>query len=285
MVQAVLEPGAAIHDGAGDVVTDNRIAQMLHTLQTAPGISMTIAQRLQTHTIYVPDQSLMQLHMPIAPMIDHTLLKADATPAQIEQLCAEAQAYRFASVCVNPAYIPLCVQLLRDSSVMICTVIGFPLGATTTATKVYETRQALTDGAHEVDMVLAVGRLKAGDYAYVLDDLTQVVEIAHAEGATCKVIIETALLNDDEKIAACLLVWSVRADYVKTSTGFASGGATADDVALIARIVGPSVGVKASGGIRTLADAYALIMAGATRIGSSAGVQMVQEANGINASP
>ncbi len=266
------------------MITDNRIAQMVHILQTAPGISTKIAQRLQTHTIYVPDQSLVQLHMPIAPLIDHTLLKADATPAQIEQLCAEARAYGFASVCVNPAYVSLCNKLLGDSNVLICTVIGFPLGATTTATKVYETRQALIDGAHEVDMVLAVGRLKAGDYAYVLDDLTPVVEAAHAQGATCKVIIETALLNDDEKIAACLLVWSVRADYVKTSTGFASSGATADDVALMVRIVGPSVGVKASGGIRTLDDAYALMMAGATRIGSSAGVQMVQAANSIRTS-
>lgn len=266
------------------VTTDDRIAQMVHTLQTAPGISMTIAQRLQTHTIYVPDQSPVQFPMPIASMIDHTLLKADATPAQIAQLCAEARAYAFAGVCVNPAYVPLAVQLLSDSNVLICTVIGFPLGATTTATKVYETRQALMDGAHEVDMVLAIGRLKAGDYAYVLDDLTQVVETAHAGGAICKVIIETALLNDDEKIAACLLVWSVRADYVKTSTGFAGGGATAEDVTLMARIVGPSIGVKASGGIRTLADAYALIKAGATRIGSSASVQIVQEADGRSAS-
>jgi len=275
----------AVHDQAGDVVTiDDRIAQIVHSLQTASDISVPIAQRLQTHTIYVLDQSLVRVHMPIASLIDHTLLKADATPAQIEQLCAEAQAYGFASVCVNPMYVPLCVQLLDDSRVMIGTVIGFPLGATTTATKVYETRQALMDGAHEVDMMLAIGRLKAGDYAYVLDDLTQVVETVHAAGATCKVIIETALLNDDEKITACLLAWSVRADYVKTSTGFAGGGATVDDVALMARIVGPSVGVKASGGIRTRADAYALIMAGATRIGSSAGVQMVQEASSINAS-
>ncbi len=275
----------AVHDQAGDVVTiDDRIAQIVHSLQTASGISVPIAQRLQTHTIYVLDRSLVRVHMPIASLIDHTLLKADATPAQIEQLCAEAQAYGFASVCVNPMYVPLCVQLLDDSRVMIGTVIGFPLGATTTATKVYETRQALMDGAHEVDMMLAIGRLKAGDYAYVLDDLTQVVETVHAAGATCKVIIETALLNDDEKITACLLAWSVHANYVKTSTGFAGGGATVDDVALMARIVGPSVGVKASGGIRTRADAYALIMAGATRIGSSAGVQMVQEASGINAS-
>ncbi len=267
------------------MMIDNRIAQMVHILQTAPGISTKIAQRLQTHRIHVPDQSLVQVHMlPIAPLIDHTLLKADATPAQIEQLCAEARAYGFASVCVNPAYVSLCNKLLGDSNVLICTVIGFPLGATTTATKVYETSQALMDGAHEVDMVLAVGRLKAGEYAYVLDDLTQVVETAHTQGATCKVIIETALLNDDEKIAACLLVWSVHADYVKTSTGFASSGATVDDVALMARIVGPSVGVKASGGIRTLDDAYALMMAGATRIGSSAGVQMVQAANGISTS-
>lgn len=266
------------------VTTDDRIAQMVHTLQTAPGIPTTIAQRLQTHTISVPEELPVQLSMPIASMIDHTLLKADATPAQITQLCTEARAYGFASVCVNPAYVPLAVQLLSDSNVLICTVIGFPLGATTTATKVYETRQALMDGTHEVDMVLAIGRLKAGDYAYVLDDLTQVVETAHAGGAICKVIIETALLNDDEKIAACLLVWSVRADYVKTSTGFAGGGATAEDVTLMARIVGPSLGVKASGGIRTLADAYALIRAGATRIGSSASVQIVQEADGRSAS-
>jgi deoxyribose-phosphate aldolase len=216
----------------------------------------------------------------IAGYIDHTLLKPEATPAQVEQLCQEAVQYRFASVCVNPSFVPLCVRLLRGTPVAVCTVVGFPLGATTTKVKVFEATQAVGNGAREVDMVLAIGRLKAGVYVEVADDIRQVAEAAHAGGALLKVIIETALLSDEEKVAACLLAARAGADFVKTSTGFGGGGATVEDVALMRRAVGPEVGVKASGGVRSLADARALIAAGATRIGASAGVAIVREAEG-----
>jgi len=217
---------------------------------------------------------------PLAGYIDHTLLKPDATPAQIERLCAEALQHRFASVCVNPCYVPLCAGLLAGSPVAVCTVIGFPLGATTTSVKVFEAAQAAGDGARELDMVIAVGLLKAGRYPEVADDIRQVVAVGHAQGALVKVIIETALLSDEEKVAACLLAARAGADFVKTSTGFAGGGASAADVALMRRAVGPEVGVKASGGVRSLADARALIAAGASRIGASAGVAIISEAEG-----
>lgn len=217
----------------------------------------------------------------IARYIDHTLLKADATPSQVEQLCAEARYYNFASVCVNPGYVPLCRQQLAGSAVAVCTVVGFPLGATTTATKVFEARQAIADGAHEIDMVIAIGRLKAGEYAYLLDEIAQVVTVCQAGGALSKIIIETALLSDAEKIAACMLAVRTAADFVKTSTGFSSGGATVPDVALMRRVVGSSVGVKAAGGVRTLAEVQAMIAAGATRIGTSAGVQLMREIGGV----
>jgi deoxyribose-phosphate aldolase len=208
-------------------------------------------------------------------MIDHTLLKPEATPQQIAQLCHEARHHQFASVCVNPCYAARCVHLLAGSGVAVCSVVGFPLGATTTETKMFETRQLCRSGVSEVDMVMAVGLLKGGAYAEVVQDLQQVVATCHAEGAICKVIIETALLTDEEKVAACLLAAAVRADFVKTSTGFAGGGATPHDVALMRETVGAAAGVKASGGIRTQADAQALIAAGATRIGTSAGVTIV----------
>lgn len=216
----------------------------------------------------------------VAGFIDHTLLKPEATPEQIERLCAEAREYRFASVCVNPTFVPLCAGLLKGSPVAVCTVIGFPLGATTTKTKVFETAQAVRNGAREVDMVIAIGRLKAGEYGEVADDIRAVAEAAHSEAALLKVIIETVLLTDEEKVAACWLAVRAGADFVKTSTGFAGGGATAADVALMRRVVGPEVGVKAAGGVRNLADARAMIAAGATRIGASAGVAIVRDAEG-----
>lgn len=217
---------------------------------------------------------------PIAALIDHTLLKPEATPAQIEALCHEAARYRFASVCVNPTFVPLCARLLRDTPVAVCTVIGFPLGATTTKAKVFEATQAAANGARELDMVLAVGRLKAGDYGEVAADISAVVRAGHSAGALVKVIIETSLLTDEEKVAACLLAARAGADFVKTSTGFSGGGATTADVALMRRVVGPELGVKASGGVRTLADAQAMVAAGASRIGASAGVAIVREAEG-----
>lgn len=214
----------------------------------------------------------------IARFIDHTLLKPEATPAQIEQLCDEARHHQFAAVCVNPAYVRLVAERLEGSAVAVCSVVGFPLGATTTAAKVCEARQALADGANEVDMVLHIGALKAGDHARVRKDIAAVALVCHEGDALLKVIIETALLSDAEKVAACQLAQAAAADFVKTSTGFAEGGATVEDVRLMRETVGPEVGVKAAGGIHSYAEALALIEAGANRIGASAGVQIVEQA-------
>jgi deoxyribose-phosphate aldolase len=216
----------------------------------------------------------------IAGMIDHTLLKPTATEEQIRTLCAEALEYRFASVCINPAWVPLCAQLLTGSPVKVCTVIGFPLGATLAAVKAYETQQTIAAGAQEVDMVINIGALKSGQDQVVQDDIAAVVNAARPAGALTKVIIETTYLTEDEKIRACRLARAVGAEFVKTSTGFGPGGATAEDVALMRRTVGPEMGIKAAGGIRTAADAQAMIAAGATRIGASAGVKIVAELKG-----
>ena len=213
----------------------------------------------------------------IASFIDHTLLKPDATSAQIMQLCAEARRHRFASVCVNPAHVHACAEMLNSGiTPKVCTVIGFPLGASASSVKSYETEIALKDGAEEIDMVINIGALKEGKNDFVRRDIQGVVDVAHAAEAIVKVIIETVLLTDVEKETACLLAKEAGADFVKTSTGFAGGGATVDDVALMRRVVGAEVGVKASGGVRNLADAQAMILAGATRIGASAGVSIVQ---------
>lgn len=210
--------------------------------------------------------------------IDHTLLRPEATREQIARLCHEAAEHHFASVCVNPVNVRQCAELLAGTNVPVCTVVGFPLGATPTAVKVYETERALRDGALEVDMVINIGALKSGDHQTVYDDIAAVTGASHAGGAMVKVIIEAALLNDEEKVAACLLSKAAGADFVKTSTGFGPGGATVADVALMRRTVGPQIGVKAAGGIRTYADARAMMDAGATRIGASAGVTIVKEA-------
>ena len=214
----------------------------------------------------------------LASMIDHTLLKPEATRAQVEQVCDEAKQHGFASVCVNPTHVRLCAQWLKGSPVKVCTVVGFPLGATLPEVKAFETQQALEAGATEIDMVVNIGALKSQDNDLVARDMAAVVRAAHAGNALVKVIIEAALLSDDEKITACQLAQSAGADFVKTSTGFGPGGATVEDVALMRRIVGPTMGVKAAGGIRTLADAQKMIAAGATRIGASASVKMMAEA-------
>jgi deoxyribose-phosphate aldolase len=214
----------------------------------------------------------------IARFIDHTLLKPDATQAQIAQLCHEARQYHFAAVCVNPTHIKLCADLLKGSDVAVCTVVGFPLGATPPEVKAYEAQQAIEDGATEVDMVINIGALKGEEYELVERDIAMVTRTCHNNGALCKVIIEAALLTDQEKIRACELAKKAGADYVKTSTGFGPGGATVADVALMRRVVGPGMGVKAAGGIRSYADAKGMVEAGATRIGASAGVRIVQEA-------
>jgi deoxyribose-phosphate aldolase len=211
----------------------------------------------------------------LARMIDHTLLKPDAIRQEIEKLCAEAKQYLFASVCVNPSFVKLCAQLLHDTDVKVCTVIGFPLGATSSAAKAFETEQAIKDGAREVDMVINIGLLKSGDYKSVEEDIIAVVSAAHRYDVLTKVIIETCLLTDEEKVKACMIAKSAGADYVKTSTGFAKGGATAGDIALMRKVVGPELGVKASGGVRSQEQALALIASGADRIGASASVKIV----------
>jgi len=214
----------------------------------------------------------------IGHMIDHTLLKPDATQDQIAQLCYEARKYHFAAVCVNPAYVKLCAQLLQGTSVHVCTVVGFPLGATPPEVKAYEAQQAIDDGATEVDMVINVGALKSKDYALVERDIASVARTSHAGGAILKVIIEAALLTDEEKVIACQLAKVAGADYVKTSTGFGPGGATVHDVELMRRSVGPEMGVKAAGGIGSYEAAKEMVTAGATRIGASAGIKIVQQA-------
>lgn len=217
-----------------------------------------------------------EIPLNLASFIDHTLLKPEATDAQVIQLCEEARKHSFASVCVNPAFVPLAAKMLSGSPVMVCTVIGFPLGATTSETKAFETRQAIAQGANEIDMVINVGALKSKDYAKVEEDIRAVVNACN--GTTLKVILETALLNDEEKIIACQLSVKAGANFVKTSTGFGPSGATEEDIALMRSVVGPDLGVKASGGIRDTITTLKMLKAGATRIGASASVAIVNNA-------
>lgn len=214
--------------------------------------------------------------MSIAAYIDHTLLKQDATIQQIDRLCAEAAEYHFASVCVNPWYVPRCVKNLEGSGVKVCTVVGFPLGATTLETKVFETLQAVKSGAQEIDMVINVCAMKSGNTKAIEQEI-QALAAAVEGAAVLKVIIEACLLTDEEKVLACQIAKRAGADYVKTSTGFSAGGATVSDVALMRKTVGAEMGVKAAGGIRDYATAKAMIEAGASRIGASAGIAIVQQ--------
>ncbi|MFD4817419.1 deoxyribose-phosphate aldolase [Peribacillus butanolivorans] len=211
----------------------------------------------------------------VAGLIDHTLLKADATKEQIKVLCEEAREYNFASVCVNPTWVKYASELLEGSEVKVCTVIGFPLGATTPETKAFETKDAISNGAHEVDMVINIGALKDKDNELVERDIRAVVAVSTGK-ALSKVIIETSLLTEEEKVRACELAVKAGTDFVKTSTGFSTGGATVEDVALMRKTVGPDIGVKASGGVRNTSDAQKVIEAGATRIGASAGVSILK---------
>ncbi|MFD2913204.1 deoxyribose-phosphate aldolase [Jeotgalibacillus terrae] len=211
----------------------------------------------------------------IAKMIDHTLLKPEATKDQVTTLCEEAAEHGFMSVCVNPYWVKLSAELLDKTDVKVCTVIGFPLGASATETKAFETKQAIEDGATEVDMVINIGALKSGDYDTVKRDIQAVTAAAKGKALT-KVIIETSLLTDEEKVKACELSVEAGSDFVKTSTGFSGGGATPEDIALMRKTVGPDLGVKASGGVRSAEDAQAMIDAGATRLGASAGIKIIQ---------
>jgi len=219
---------------------------------------------------------------PMAQWIDHTLLKPEATPTQIRVLCRDALQFEFASVCINPLFVKYAASELAGSTVKVCTVVGFPLGAVPTRTKVLETNLAIRQGAVEIDMVIPIGMLKGGQTRKVLTDVSDVVEAAHARGAIVKVILEMALLTRYEKILGCLLSQAAEADFVKTSTGFGPGGATLEDVELMRRVVGPvdCMGVKAAGGIRTLSDALAMLQAGANRLGTSSGVKLVKESEG-----
>lgn len=211
----------------------------------------------------------------VAGLIDHTLLKADATKEQIKVLCEEAREYNFASVCVNPTWVKYASELLQGSEVKVCTVIGFPLGASTPETKAFETKDAICNGAHEVDMVINIGALKDKDDELVERDIRAVVAAATGK-ALSKVIIETSLLTEEEKVRACELAVKAGTDFVKTSTGFSTGGATVEDVALMRKTVGANIGVKASGGVRNTSDAEKIVEAGASRIGASAGVSIVK---------
>lgn len=214
----------------------------------------------------------------IASFIDHTLLKPEATAEQVKIICQEARQHAFAAVCVNPSFVPLVHGLLKGTKILVCAVAGFPLGASLPSIKAFETLTLLEHGANEIDMVINIGALKDGAYGLVLNDIAGVVQTAHNQQAQVKVIIETGLLSQQEKILACLLSKAAGADFVKTSTGFSTGGATVEDIDLMHRIVGPQVKVKASGGVRNLADALAMIQAGASRIGTSSGIKILQEA-------
>jgi deoxyribose-phosphate aldolase len=214
----------------------------------------------------------------IAALIDHTLLKPEATEADIRKICQEARGYGFASVCVNPYWVPVVAAELARSAVKVCTVVGFPLGANAEGTKIVETAEALQAGAQEIDMVINIGELRGGNHRAVSDEIGTVTACAHMKGAIVKVILETALLDDEQKVIACGISKAARADFVKTSTGFGPHGATVEDVALMRKAVGAEMGVKASGGIRTLEDLKKMVAAGATRIGTSAGVKIVEAA-------
>jgi deoxyribose-phosphate aldolase len=213
----------------------------------------------------------------IASMIDHTLLKPCATKEQVLKLCEEAKSYSFASACVNLCWVKTCSQALKGSEVKVCSVIGFPFGATSTEIKVAEAKQAINDGANEIDMVINIGELKSDNKNYVFNDIQQVASVCKKNSALLKVIIETGFLTDEEKVVVCLITKKAGADFVKTSTGFNCTGATVGDVALMRKVVGPDFGVKASGGIKTLEDALAMINSGANRLGTSSGVKIVSK--------
>ena len=237
-----------------------------------------LAEKFEKELPHAPEALVQPKGATLAGWIDHTLLKPDATSEQIKKLCMEARQHRFATVCVNPVYVPLAAGLLRDAGVGVCSVIAFPLGANLPASKAAETRDAINAGATEVDMVINIGAMKSAAYGLVQEDISAVVEEAHRSNVPVKVILEMVLLTQYEKIIGCLVSQSANADFVKTSTGFASSGATVDDVTLMRCVVGAKTGVKAAGGIRTLKDARSMITAGANRLGASAGVTILKEA-------
>jgi deoxyribose-phosphate aldolase len=260
---------------AQECCSDGNCADGLCVIHNRDGVKNIISNGASRVSAGLGIEAAGGVDVDLAKLIDHTLLKPEATKQQIEQLCAEAKLYRFASVCINPCYVPLCAHLLKETSVKVCTVIGFPLGATSTATKVFEAEQALRDGAHELDMVINVGMLKSGETEYVENDIFGVVTTARRFNALTKVILEVCLLTDEEKVKGCLLAKRAGADFVKTSTGFSKSGATVSDVALMRRVVGTAMGVKAAGGVRSREEALAMVASGADRIGASASVKIV----------
>ncbi|MFQ3579368.1 MAG: deoxyribose-phosphate aldolase [Bacteroidales bacterium] len=255
----------------GDTVQSSECSSCGKCVERKKG---SVAEVINSGADRIAAYDIKEVGKEIAPLIDHTLLKANATQEEIVKLCEEAKKYGFASVCVNPAYVNLCKQLLGNSQVKVCTVIGFPLGATTPTVKAIETKESIANGADEIDMVINIGALKSGNYQLVFDDIKSVRDAS--KGKILKVIIETAYLTKEEKIKACELAKEAGADFVKTSTGFGPSGATAEDIALMRSVVGPKLGVKASGGIRSLGDALKMVQAGATRIGASASVAIVK---------
>lgn len=232
-------------------------------------------QRVKTEGVTIPTNKVTITRTALANIIDHTFLKPDATSDDILRVCEEAKKFHFYSVCVNPYWVPLCMEELQDSAVLVCTVAGFPLGSSTTDTKVLETEEAVANGAQEIDMVMNIGKLKEADYSFVYEDIQHVINAAG--NAKVKVIIETCLLKDQEKVAACVLAKEAGAHFVKTSTGFSTAGATQKDVALMRSVVGSDIGVKAAGGIRDYQTAISMIHAGASRIGASSSVIIVTE--------
>ena len=255
--------------------------------QVCPGCNLDCVERCarKTRTVIAAGAdrisaggALTDVDAAIAPLIDHTLLKPEASRDDIAKLCQEAVRFSFASVVVNPWYVPVAAEHVRGSAVKVCTVVGFPLGATLPPVKIFETEEVLKLGAQEIDMVINVGALKSGQDEVVELDIRGVVAASHRSGAICKVILETVLLTWEEKVRACLAAKSAGADFVKTSTGFSTGGATAEDVALMRAVVGSEIGVKAAGGIRSYEEFRKMVTAGATRIGASAGVRILEEA-------
>jgi len=250
---------------------------LANNMNTIPEL-LKLAEKYENELPPAPKPQISPQGAEISRWIDHTILKPEATAHQVRQICLEALEYNFASVCINPAFVPLAAGLLSGSDVETCTVVGFPLGATLATVKMAETLTVISMGASEIDMVINIGALKAEAYGQVLNDIKAVVSVAHNQRAIVKVIIETALLTKREKILACLLCKQAKADFVKTSTGFSHTGATVEDIALMRSVVGVKMGVKAAGGIRNLKDAQAMIAAGASRLGASAGVLILQEA-------
>jgi len=259
-----------------------------------PGCNQNCAERCAIKTRKVVEAGaarisagaeVQQIDADIARLIDHTLLKPDASRDEVRKLCQEAVRFGFASVCINPSYVSLAAELVRGSNVKVCTVVGFPLGATLPQVKIYETEEVMKLGAQEIDMVINVGALKSKQDEVVESDIRGVVEASHHGGGICKVIIEAALLTVEEKVRACVASKNAGADFVKTSTGFGPGGATAEDVALMRAVVGGEIGVKAAGGVRTLEDFKKMVAAGATRIGASASVKILEQARTSGASP